>query len=898
VTHLHSPNRRRLLRAPSVLFVAAALLAACSWESRPSPVKASEGRSIRLRQLPFAELSIPDQSRPDDAAPPAKIPVDGPWRYVGSTRAGMYKYKTPVPIRPRGLFFHQPQPGLVLTDPDGTAVDYDRYGTHERPRFSIDRENVYVYMPDRTPPEGVWHLSYPRALDREKALNFVLQSRTTSREEFVWQSIQDDHDHRRGLLLPAPGTAAWTLEVPKAGELTFASGLVEPEIREGIGSDGATLVVEVEHEGKTKQHGRFGLAIRELESRRIDLSDYAGEPITLRFRTEPGGNPNFDYAFVAEPTVASRLADPVRVLMVFVDTLRPDHLSLYGYERETSEAIDHLAETAAIFEEARSVAPWTLPSARTIVTGRQPERYDAPDTRTLPAILGEAGFATGFIAGNVYLSVNFGMHRDWDLHRVGLWPSASEVTDDALAWLARHEGRDAVLQVHYMDPHLPYLEPSTYRPLYAGLGPAGLRTEFHLSDVRRARLENDPEGQQYIRDRYDNNVRYATDQIARLIEKLDDNDVLLLYSDHGEEFWEHGGFEHGHTVFDEVLRVPLVIRAPGVKARRIDAPVSLLDLTPTILDLVGLPIPDNVEGSSLVGVLRGEEGAEAAFEARDQGFGRPLYGMERWGVLHQGMKWSTTEGREALYDLDADPEESDNLLKRPTDDAGAEYRKHLAEALGREVRAGYRITPTRARVAGAGDVRPTWGLCTVEGGLKEAWVGNDPLEFGLAEVERIEGRSVIEEKLAAYQILGHPLPEEPGRAYEICWTSGKAGTREIYLMPERPLDEVGATLACSVYEGDATGGRRSTLRVHPRRATLGAVRTPIARTKLQQRQVLLQFGISPLPTEGFVDVDGTDDEMSQSLTAFGYVQDDYRGPIGDCVPPEVPLPVPDRFKEQ
>ncbi len=899
MTQGHLPNRRRLCRAPSVLVFALAtvLLAGCSSGSRrPSPVKDEDASVIVLEKTPFAELVIPDHSRPGAAEPPARIPIDGPWRYEGSTRAGMHTYSTPIPIRPRGLFFFQPQPGMALTDPRGRALDYDRHGKHDRATWTIDREKLFVYQPERKSPQGTHHFAYPRAVDREAKLNFVFQTRTQSREAFVWQSVQDDWDHRRGLLLPAPGTAAWSVRVPEAAELSFVSGLVEPEVRDGPPSDGATLVVEIDAAGRTIELERYDLETRDFTPRRLDLSRYAGQEATLRLRTEPGASPDFDYAFVAEPVIASRREDPVRVVMVFVDTLRPDHLSLYGYSRDTTASIDHLAEEAVIFEQARSVAPWTLPSARTIVTGRQPEYYLAPETRTLPSILGERGYASAFFAGNVYLAVNFEMHRDWNLHRVGLWPAAKEVTDDALAWLDEHEGQNAVLQVHYMDPHLPYLEPIGYRAMYAGAGPAGFRTEFHLSDVRRARAQNKPDLQEHIKDRYDNNIRYATDQIARLLEKLDDNDIFLFYSDHGEEFWEHGGFEHGHSLFDEVLRVPLAIRAPGVKPRRVDAPVSLLDVTPTVLDLVGEPIPENVDGASLAAVLRGESGADDAFVKRDQGFGRPLYGMEQWGVLHGQMKWSTREGREALYDLHADPLEKANLLKEPADDAGAPYRDHLATALGRPVGAGYRITPTRARTGPGESVLPTWALCSVEGGLKAAWSGNDPLKFGSADVQPIDDPDVIRERLSAYQILGHRVPENPGRAYEICWSSGKVGVREIYLMLHGPLAEVGPTLDCSVYQGDATGGRRATLRVSARRPDLGALRTPVSRATLPQRQMLLQYGISPLPADDVVDTDATDDELSDALTSIGYQQDDYRGPVGDCVPPAVELSVPEELQ--
>ncbi|MEO0605465.1 MAG: hypothetical protein AAF211_28800, partial [Myxococcota bacterium] len=223
-------------------------------------------------------------------------------------------------------------------------------------------------------------------------------------------------------------------------------------------------------------------------------------------------------------------------------------------------------------------------------------------------------------------------------------------------------------------------------------------------------------------------------------------------------------------------------------------------------------------------------------------------------------------------------------------------RTYLTEAIGREVRAGYRLTPTRARPSGGDGVLPTWALCTVEGGLKDAWSGNDPLKFGAADVRAIDDPDAIRERLKTYQILGHALPDTPGQAYEICWSSGKSGTREIYLMPKGSLAEVGATLECSVYQGNATKGRRSTLKIPSQRADLGKVRTPLSRANLLQRQILLQYGISPLPAEGVIDTDATDDEMSDALTGIGYQQNDYRGPVGDCVPPAIELPVPARFQ--
>ncbi len=844
-------------------------LLSCVGSGGPTAVPSDQSAALVLSETPFAELVVPANSRPGGAEPPTVIPVQGPWHYAGTTRKDMHKYVAPVPIRPRGLFFHRPQPGMSLATRDGTPVRYDRFGRIDGFMWSHDRKELIVYYPDKSgpPADGQFVLSYPLATDRERALNHQWSGKEDP-AEFVWTTIQDDWDSRRGLLLPAPGVAAWDLTVPPSAELHFTAGLVEPEIRSGAGSDGAHLVVEIEVGGSVEKVFSAELAIRSFHPHRVDLSRWAGKAIRLRVRTDPKGSTDFDYAFLAEPVVASREQDPTRVVLIFVDTLRPDHMSLYGYKRDTTGAIDHLAEDSVVFEQARTVAPWTLPSARSVVTGRHPEFYDVSET--LQETLRQKGFATAFMAGNVYLSSNFAMHRDWEFHRVGLWPMAEEVSDSAVAWLDAHAGRDVVLQVHYMNPHLPYIEPAAYRRRYAGDGIDGLRDEFHLADVRKAKINEDKDAQQYVRDRYDNNVRYTTDQVQRVLERLDDTDVVVFFSDHGEEFWEHNGFEHGHTLYDELLHVPLIVRAPGFEAKRVEEPVSLLDITPTVLDLLGIEAPNEVDGRSLLPLIRGEPGVTTAFEERALAFGRPLYGSERWGVLTDDKKWTTHDGREQLFDLAADPAEQKNLLRKQEPDLGAAYRHAMADALGRGVAVGYRLVPSPHR--GGRPVPGLWALCTVPGGFADAWGGDDPLENSAVTVRKIASRDEVTARLAEYTVTGHQLPEDMGTAVEMCWHSGLAGSREIYLVPARPLAQVGAKLVCSGYLGDSDSGTVQILRPDADRETgLSGNRLPLGKVTWAQRALALNYGIAPVPTAETQSLRGRDGETNEMLEAMGYV---------------------------
>jgi arylsulfatase A-like enzyme len=828
----------------------------------------------------MASLVVPPDSLGARPTPDTRIALDRGWTFEAKARNGVREYRQPVPIRPRGLFFFRETPGVGMIDADGERVAYRQTGGQGR-GWSYDREVVRLFLPagDPEPGKESFLLDSPLALGREQRLHRRL-AEVESDEEFVRTRIGEGIASRDGLLLPAPASISWDLEVPPAAELSFAPGLVLPELSSGPGSDGAELVVTVTTDGETDIVFQERLPTRDFPTRRVDLSRWTGRTIHLAMETRPGPTTDDDFAFVGAPVVASRVRDPRKVLFVFVDTVRVDHLSLFGYERDTSAAIDHLRDEASVFTNARSIAPWTLPSSRSVLTGRYPDRWRA--SRTLQSLLSQEGFATGFIAGNIYLTSNFGMDRDFDYHQEdGLFPSAESTTDDALAFLDAQDGRDVFLQVHYMSAHLPYQEPLSYRYKYAGAAPDGLADGFELGDVRRAGAAGNPELQQYIQDRYDNNIRYATDQIERLLERLDDNDVLVLYADHGEEFWDHKGYEHGHTLYDELLRVPLVIRAPGMPVGAFAQEASLLDVAPTVLDVLGLAVPPELDGRSLRRVAE-----DPALDDRTIAFGWPLYGAERWGVLVGDDKWTTTEGREFLFDVATDPVERVNRLARDHQEGGASYRRQLGDALGREVKVGYRLANT-AWKGPHGKSPPLWALCSAPGGFSDAWVGDDPLDNMHASVSPVSPARA-RELLAAYQVTDHPLAEDAG-AVELCWQGDFPGPRELYVVPTRPMAELGGDVRCSAYQGDATGGTRNTLQVPPRQDP--GARAPIGRFKFGDTRALSwQYGIAPAPTAETESLDGRDAEADAMLSMLGYVDKDAKDARGrPCVPPEVQL---------
>ncbi len=847
MSHPSSPQRRLsvgglTLALLGVLAVGGMTLLQTSCELPTSPLPAAseappsepDARTLRLgSDVPFVTLSLPPHSRPHAPEVPEQIPLRG-WSKAARG------WQTPIPVRTRNFYFTKPSPGMKVLTAAGDDVVFAGFQTDEPIAWAYDATSLDLKGAVRAPADDAYVLVFPEGVARERALN--LSTSGLSPEAFVQATVLAGSVSRTGLLLPAPATAAFDLTVPPRAELRFAPALAAPEVLDGPPSDGATLKVVLTADGTDHELWSGPVVDGTHQPVRIDLAAWADRAVRLTVSSDPGNDNRFDYVFLADPVVATVRAHPRRALLVFVDTLRPDHLSAYGYERDTTPGLTALAGTGARFDQARSVAPWTLPSARTMITGRQPEFYFG--TPTLQARLAEAGFATAMFAGNLYLGANFGLNRDWGLHDVELLPRAESQIDKALAWLDEQEGRDAFLLVHLMDAHLPYKEPREYRSMWAGDRPESLPVdEFHRFHVS-GKVRSD-EDRQYIRDRYDQSIRYADDQLMRLVGRLAPSDVVVFVSDHGEEFWEHGGYEHGHTLFDELLKIPFVVRAPTLPPGAVvDAPVSLLDVTPTLLDLLDLSF-DGLDGVSLVPAMRGDEAAVAALRTRDLAFGRPLYGRERWGALHGDLKWTAVSARSQVFDVRADPEEKKDLTETRSS-LHAEGRAWLAQALDRPVAVAYRVAPRGVRGIPKEDLRIT---LTVPGGVLKAWVGDDPTEASVAVLE----------------------PSTHPDTVVATWPRPWRGTRDLWVLPKLPLAEVTHKLALSVQVGDAIrdftieGSKPADLTDDPELLLRGEV---------AGRAFEVGFGVTPVPVEGIEALSGYDAGLRAELAAMGYVVGD------------------------
>jgi arylsulfatase A-like enzyme len=374
------------------------------------------------------------------------------------------------------------------------------------------------------------------------------------------------------------------------------------------------------------------------------------------------------------------------VVLYMIDTLRADHLGAYGYPRPVSPEIDAFAAKATVFTRAYSQSGWTKSSVASMLTGLPPlthgvmERMDAlPDAlRTLPEMLHEAGYETLGVSTNPAISAEAGFARGFDrfvqLFDPEMLPfvaqPAEDVNRELFRWLdARDRHRPFFAYLHAMDTHEPYLPPEADRRRFAAQadaalcrpGPkdvtAALATRPGLT---RSGLNSNFEAL------YDAQIAHADRQFGLLLRRLrelgiDDRTVVVLVSDHGEEFLDHGLFAHGHSLYQEILRVPLVVRWPNGQyaGRRVDTPAQHLDLLPTILAAAGAPSPPASPGLDL-GLLAG---AGTPME-REVSSDLSLAGTRIASLVAGGMHLLVRERPNPaaeLYDLRRDPRELRNL---------------------------------------------------------------------------------------------------------------------------------------------------------------------------------------------------------------------------------------------
>jgi arylsulfatase A-like enzyme/Tfp pilus assembly protein PilF len=352
---------------------------------------------------------------------------------------------------------------------------------------------------------------------------------------------------------------------------------------------------------------------------------------------------------------------PRNLLIVTLDTLRADHLGSYGYAAAQTPRLDALARSGLRFTQATTVVPLTLPAHSSLFTGAFPGWhgvrdnggfYLGDDQVTLAEVLRERGFRTGAFVSAFVLDRRWGIgqgferfHDEFDLDAFGDAPGldsiqrpGSQTVDQAVAWLGADRERPFFAWVHLYDPHAPYEAPEPYRSRFPATMAGAYDAEIATTDAQVGRL---------------------LDALA-VQDRLDDTLVVAL-ADHGEMLGEHEEQAHGFFVYDAAVRIPLIVAGPGVPPRAVAEQVRIVDVMPTVLDLLGVAAPKSVQGVSLRPLARG--GRLSLVARSESWYPRYHYGWSDLQSIQDGRFKYIRAPRPELYDLSADPRETNDLAR-------------------------------------------------------------------------------------------------------------------------------------------------------------------------------------------------------------------------------------------
>ncbi len=419
------------------------------------------------------------------------------------------------------------------------------------------------------------------------------------------------------------------LELPgEALELTFGMGSEKPgqagpvQVRFQFGQREETIACSF-----TKGRPRWA-------TKRIQLPDWAHGRGWLEWEVSNEGT---EPIYLSEPVIFGKPERRLNIVMILEDTLRADHLSSYGYHRRTSPVKEALFKKGAVFEHAYSQGPTTLISCPSLMTSLYPSATGvvAHEDRlpfaalTLAEILRDQGFATGALLQNPYAGRLTGLHQGYE--RVGeklekhKWPTSKAVYESLAAdWLDAFSGRNTFLYIHIFDPHHPYQNEVRFR--YAGAERAGTAEEERKDPLafKGDPDQLDPDSAEGKRLQYGGEIRRNDFHFGHFIDQLEERGILkdtliVFVSDHGEYFGERGMWVHTPPGFVQVTHVPLMMRHPDLipEGLRIEEPVQLVDVVPTLLDLLEIPKePFLLSGDSLVPLIRGEKDTAESWNRR------------------------------------------------------------------------------------------------------------------------------------------------------------------------------------------------------------------------------------------------------------------------------------------
>ena len=480
-----------------------------------------------------------------------------------------------------------------------------------------------------------------------------------------------------GILVPAEGSLSFFFALPPKALLRIRAGASEsPEHRAPAGSEITASVFDGERDlwKETFTVSRIG-----AESWERELPSTSGSPVELKL--EAGSrdilvHPELLAPPVEETPESSVLnpASPPSIVVVVLDGASAGRIGLYGGDAQTTPVLDSLGRESVVFDSVVTQAVYTIASIGSLLTGQYPDRHQSvsfadrlrDDVVTLPALLARAGYRTAAFPGNAVVSKPFGLDRGYQ-EFFPVWEGedysghGDSVVSAFEEWVSKAPAKPFFAYVHFREPHFPYNPPAPFDTRFSSgsLYPEGIRDTLVADELNRKAATGEPlpeETLARVRGLYLGNLAYVDSLLGTVLSLLDDETIVVVTADHGEALFEHGFLGHNTQLYEESIRIPLLIRAPGIAPRRVPDLVELIDLTPTLAELAGLarsPEASRFQGRSLVPALSGRPLPEKL------AFSRTLWAKPRYSVRSSRFKliWDTRTGGTELYDLESDPRE-------------------------------------------------------------------------------------------------------------------------------------------------------------------------------------------------------------------------------------------------
>ncbi|MGA1869110.1 MAG: sulfatase [bacterium] len=370
------------------------------------------------------------------------------------------------------------------------------------------------------------------------------------------------------------------------------------------------------------------------------------------------------------------------IIIILIDALRKDHLSCYGYGRNTSPNIDKFASEAIKFDNCVSTCSWTSPSVASLFTSLYVSSHGLmthsnKDTDILPLelvtlaeLLKENGYATAAFVANRWIREEFNYNQGFDLFKqvgTSFRPSAATVREKAIAWLHSKPNKPFFLYLHFMDVHGPYLPPYPYNTLFTSETQRELSLEEY-EKLRYLKIQNQTDLNFYI-NQYDGGIKYCDYHIGKILNYLREEGLfkeaaIIITSDHGEAFFEHGACDHGFTLYNEEINVPLFLKLPASCDAIImqNIKTQLIDLGVTIAHLIGATFPYKVDGINLITKNTQADNGQRRKRLYSEEY---MKGFPKIAMIEKGMKYifhSAEKRIVEVFDLNEDQGELNNMM--------------------------------------------------------------------------------------------------------------------------------------------------------------------------------------------------------------------------------------------